>query len=398
MSKNGYRTLLYSSYLLFALGPLVGNAILVLQELMAVDFGVQPSEVLLSLTFFTIPFAIVQLFSGAISDIRGRISVITLGIILFDFGMFLTIVAPSFVVFLLANSVAGLGYGFVNPVLIALITDSARKEQIPKRMALVGSIGAVSVGLGPGIAGQLASFGWRTFYIIFLLLTILVLGVLRMSKRPDLEMTGRPLREFVSILKMEVRRLPVILMMLGSAFLSLTYSATLVWTSNAFSGNISEGTSGLILMLTGLMGFFAGLVVIVIMKRFGTKVTLILGFVLMITSIFSLFVIGDVANLANITYVAIALFMAGWGSATILPVLTTFSQTLSPKRRGSLAGALTFSQFVAYSAVPVVYAQLIPFGMQMVYIAILWAAILWMNIMFMLNSLASGTISREEET
>ena len=392
MPENDYRALLYSSYLLFALGPIMGNAILVLQGPMSIDFGVLSSEVLLSLAFFTIPFAIVQLFSGAISDIRGRVPILSLGIVIFDIGMFLTITSPTFPLFLLANAVGGIGYGFVNPVLIALITDSAERGQISKRMGLIGAIGSLSVGLGPGIAGQLAAFGWRTFYILVLVLTILALAILRLSKKPDFESSSVPLSDFTSNLAAEVRRFPVILMMLGSAFVSLCYSATLVWTSNAFSGSIPETTSGIILMFTGFMGFLAGLTVIQIMKRYNTKLALILGFTLIIIAIVSLLVIGEVASQENTIPVALALFLAGWGGGTLVPVITTFSQTLSPERRGALAGASTFSQFAGYSLVPIIYGLLVPSGMRFVYFAILWASILWMGILFLLNSLASGVI------
>ena len=50
-------------YLLFALGPITGNLILVLFGVLSSDFNVNPTEILAAIPSFMFPFALIQLFS-----------------------------------------------------------------------------------------------------------------------------------------------------------------------------------------------------------------------------------------------------------------------------------------------------------------------------------------------
>ncbi|MFW9781959.1 MAG: hypothetical protein ACFFFB_06715, partial [Candidatus Heimdallarchaeota archaeon] len=82
-------------YLLFALGPLTGNVILVLFGVLSLEFSVATSAILISIPSFMFPFAIIQLFSGAISDIKGRFKVILIGLSIFGLGMVIAILSIS---------------------------------------------------------------------------------------------------------------------------------------------------------------------------------------------------------------------------------------------------------------------------------------------------------------
>jgi len=55
------------SYLLFGIGPLVGNAVLTLLGPVSIDFLVDPTVVMIAIPSFMFPFAFFQLFSGALS-------------------------------------------------------------------------------------------------------------------------------------------------------------------------------------------------------------------------------------------------------------------------------------------------------------------------------------------
>ncbi|MHA1456383.1 MAG: hypothetical protein ACTSR5_10450 [Promethearchaeota archaeon] len=73
-------------FILFALGPLTGNVILVLFGVLYLEFSVVPSAILIAIPSFMFPFALVQLFSGAISDVKGRFPVILMGLSIFGIG------------------------------------------------------------------------------------------------------------------------------------------------------------------------------------------------------------------------------------------------------------------------------------------------------------------------
>jgi len=364
--QENYRALELVAYTLFAIGPMVGNGVLVMLDAMASDFNVNPTDVMLAITAFMIPFAIVQLFSGAISDTKGRVPVLTFGIFVYLIAMLLEIFSTSLPMFILANVISGFGFGFVNPVLVALITDGCSPSGIPKRMGIVGALAAISVGLGPAIAGQLVVFGWQMFYAVFLVLSLLCLALLRFVKRPANKQSGRPaIGDLISNLSLELKRPVVLLLMLCIFAVGLSYSAT-------------------ILLLTGIVGFVAGVSMNRIMGLRGIGTVIVLGLISLFTAVIILLLTGDLASPTNLPLVAAALLIAGWAGGTLSPVLMTYSQILSPERRGVLAGALTSSMFIGNALNVPIYSSIFAFGIQWVYTAILVVAVALSILMMML--------------
>ena len=373
--KENYRALELIAYTLFAIGPMVGNGVLVMLDAMASDFNVNPTDVMLAITAFMIPVAIVQLFSGAISDTKGRVPVLTFGIFVYLIAMLMEIFSTSLSMFILASVISGFGFGFVNPVLVALITDGCSPSGIPKRMGIVGALAAISVGLGPAIAGQLVVFGWQMFYAVFLILSLLCLALLRLVKRPVSKQSGKPaIGELISNLSIELKRPVVLLLMLCIFAVGLSYSATIQWTSRGMAG-IDEGVIGLFLLLTGIVGGVAGISMSRIIDLRGIGTVIALGLVSLFTAVTILLLTGDLASPANLPLIAVALLIAGWAGGTLSPVLMTYSQILSPERRGVLAGILTSSMFIGNALNVPIYSSIFAFGIQGVYIAILIVAV-----------------------
>jgi MFS family permease len=87
----------------------------------------------------------------------------------------MTIVAlsMSLLMFIIANILGGVGFGFINPVLIALMTDITSEQKLPKKMGHLGAVANIGIGLGPLLAGQFALINWRLIYILFIILTLL---------------------------------------------------------------------------------------------------------------------------------------------------------------------------------------------------------------------------------
>ena len=158
-------------YLLFFFGPLTGNVILVLFHTLSTEFSVSPGAILVAIPAFMFPFAITQLFSGVISDIKGRFPVLILGLILFGVAMLIATLSFSLEIYVVANVLGGIGFGFINPVLIALMTDISSPQNIPKKMGFLGASANLGVGLGPLIASQMILIGWRSIYILFVVIS-----------------------------------------------------------------------------------------------------------------------------------------------------------------------------------------------------------------------------------
>jgi len=374
-------------YLLFGLGPVTGNVILVLFGVLSTEFDVTPNAILLSIPAFMVPFAIIQLFSGAVSDVKGRFKVIIFGLIIFGIGMFTAAASISLSMFIIANILGGFGFGFVNPVLIALLTDiTPPGPEIPKKIGYLGGVAAFGVGLGPLIAGFTIQYSWRYLYFAIALIVIMCLIILFIMKKPpqkDHEDSG--VHALIEALKQETRR-PIVVLMITSAFLiSFSYLAIIIWTSRAFTGIIDESLAGILLSLVGAAGAVSGLINGNLIKRIGIGLTLIISLIALFISTALLIAFGDVTHSGNIIFVGLALIFAGIAGGILFPCIMYYSQILSPERRGALAGLSTAGYFIGIALVPVTYE---PFflegGINLVYSVILFVSlILTVNVGFL---------------
>jgi len=186
-STNYSKWLEYVIFLLFLLGPLTGNIINVLFGVLSADFNVTPDNILTAIPAFMFPFAFTQLFSGAISDVKGRIPILILGLIIFLIAMLTAALSFNLEMYIIANIIGGIGFGFINPVLIALITDINLPQEIPKKLGYLGASANLGVGLGPLIASQLILIGWQSIYILFIIITCFCLIFFINSKNPPIK-------------------------------------------------------------------------------------------------------------------------------------------------------------------------------------------------------------------
>jgi MFS family permease len=385
-SKNGtergtenYRFLNFVSYFLFAVGPLVGNAVLVLLGAISADFVVDPTAVLSAIPAFMFPFAVFQLFSGAISDIYGRVPVIVGGLFVFAGGLFLTASATTLTTLILGNIVTGVGFGFVNPVLLALLTDSALPMEIPKRMGIASALASLSVGLGPFIAGQMVIFGWQIYYLMFLMIVIIGLITISIAKRPPMTVErGAGLRLFAMHLGSELRK-PVVLQVLITTFLvALSYLGVFVWTPRGLTGIINDSTIGILLLGGGISGAITGALLSPLARRFGFGPPVGFGFVALFFGLSTFILIGDLTVLSSIPLLGLALVSVGLAGGLLFPTMITYSQIVSPEHRGVLAGIVTFSFFLGSAIIPIAFEPLFLVGMRTVYIGMLVVSIILM--------------------
>ncbi|NVM17245.1 MAG: MFS transporter [Candidatus Lokiarchaeota archaeon] len=372
-------------FILFALGPLTGNVILVLFGILSLEFSVIPGAILIAIPSFMFPFAIVQLFSGAISDIKGRFPVILLGLFIFGIGMIVAVLSFSLTVFVVSNVLAGIGFGFVNPVLIALLTDIVPGPKISKKIGLLGAVANLGVGFGPLLAGQIINLSWRYLYVIFLGITVIgILVIVLVRKKQPNTKSGDGIRVFFSHLAQEIRRLPVFLLVISAFLLSHTSIATIIWTSRSFTHVIPEATSGIVIALFGVMGFIGGILTGLIIKKKGVKLTLLIGLIILFIADFILVFFGK-NSLEAIVFTSLGLVFMGLAGGILITLIMFFSQTLSVERRGALAGLTTAFQFIGIAFVPTTLEPFYNFGgISLVYLIILIVSVLLLIVLLML--------------
>ncbi|NVM45348.1 MAG: MFS transporter [Candidatus Lokiarchaeota archaeon] len=376
-------------FILFALGPLTGNVILVLFGVLSLEFSVVPGSILIAIPSFMFPFAIVQLFSGAISDIKGRFPVILLGLFIFGIGMIVASLSFSLMAFIIANVLAGIGFGFVNPVLIALLTDIVAGPKISKKIGLLGAVANLGVGFGPLIAGQIINLSWRYLYVIFLSITVLgILIVLKLRKSHSITKSDDGIRTFFSNIGQEIRHLPVILLVISAFLLSHISIATIIWTSRSFTHVIAEAIAGIIIAIFGVMGFIGGILTGFMIKKKGVKLTLLIGLITLFIANIILVFFGN-NSVEAIVFTSLGLVFMGFAGGILITLIMFFSQTLSVERRGALAGLTTAFQFIGIAFVPTTFEPFYNFGgIPLVYLIILIVSVLFLIIILMLYKFA----------
>ncbi len=380
-------------YILFFFGPLTGNVIVVLFHTLATEFSVTQTSILVAIPAFMFPFAVTQLFSGAISDIKGRFPVLLFGLVLFGVGMILAASSISIEMYAVANILSGIGFGFINPVLIALMTDVTAPPNIPKKMGYLGASANLGVGVGPVIASQMIAIGWRSIYILFIAITIFGFVYLITTKRPPQKISSEiGVRTLFSQLSVELRRLVVVIMIFSAFLISHTYLALNIWTSRILSGPppvIDESIVGSILGIAGVGAAITGGLTGLIIKKKDPAIPLIIGFILLFVSLAILLLIGDITQPQVFIYLAVGWIIAGLAGGILFPAITYYSQILSPERRGALAGLLTAGYFIGIALVPTTLAPIYSeFGVTGIYLTILGISILFVITVTLLYLLA----------
>jgi len=365
------------AYLLVFIGPLIMNAMLVLLQALSAEFDVDPTMVLIAIPAFMIPFAILQLFSGAISDVRGRVPVLLSGLLLFTAGLIMSAASTSLVMFAAAHAVIGAGWGFVNPVIIALVTDLAPADRIAARMGLIGAVGSIGVGMGPVVAGLVVAYSWRWFYVWLSALSVVALVTMVIVKGPPHAPTAESgVRVLVSNIAQEWRRPVVLLTLLLGFMFSETYLATIVWTSRALSGLVDEPTVAGILLVSALMAAIVGIYTGGLIRRRGVALPMIVGTGASMISSAVLMSITGFGTPDSLPLITAALLIVGVVAGTLYPVAIYYSQMIAPQKRGALAGLLMSIQFAGMAVVPVTYERFYAMGTTALFAAMLGASVL----------------------
>ncbi|MFX1568565.1 MAG: MFS transporter [Promethearchaeota archaeon] len=388
-------------FLLFLLGPLTGNIINVLFGVLSTDFNVTPTHILTAIPAFMFPFAITQLFSGAVSDIKGRIPVLILGLTLFLMAMLIAAFSFNLEMYIIANIIGGVGFGFINPVLIALMTDITPGPNIAKKMGYLGASANLGVGLGPLIASQMILIGWQSIYVLFIILTSVCLVYFIFIKRRQKSFIKEgSFRTFLSQLSIEWRRFQVILMILSAFLISHTYIAINIWTSKSLTQThvVNETLIGIILGLAGIGAALMGMLTGIIIKKKGMLIPILVGSLILLSSLVIFLIIGELTSQNQFSFLSIGWILIGISGGILFTSITYYSQVLSPERRGVLAGSLTASYFIGIALVPTTLAPFSDtYGIIGIYNAIMIISIIFTIITMLLYFFTKSIIRDKNE-
>jgi MFS transporter, DHA1 family, multidrug resistance protein len=166
-SSNSILVLVLAS--LAALAPFAIDTYLPAFGMLENDLEASTLQVQQSLAFYLLPYALMTLWHGAISDAIGRIPAIQWGLGLFVLASIGCAFAPNVETLWFFRVLQGIGGGAGNVVARAMVRDLFEGAQAQRVMATVQMLFGIAPAVAPIIGGLLLGIHWQAIFIFLAL-------------------------------------------------------------------------------------------------------------------------------------------------------------------------------------------------------------------------------------
>ncbi len=167
--------LVYVLASLAALAPFAIDTYLPAFHVMGAQLGASDVQVQQSLTFYLLPYALMTLWHGAISDSIGRITTIKWGLGVFLLASIGCAFAPNIETLWFFRALQGISGGAGNVVARAMVRDLFEGAQAQRVMATVQMLFGIAPAIAPIIGGVLLGIYWQAIFIFLALYSALSL-------------------------------------------------------------------------------------------------------------------------------------------------------------------------------------------------------------------------------
>lgn len=329
----------------------------------AAEFGVGEWQLQQTLTVYLLPYGVMALVHGPLSDTFGRRPVVLAGLVLYALASAACALAPSFAMLLVFRAVQGMTAGAGLVVGRAIIRDLYDGPQAQRLMSVVTLIFGLAPAVAPIVGGWIhVGFGWRAIFAFMVLIGVVLLFASSLAL-PETHPPQRRLpfragalvrtasriasdREFVLLALAAGLNFSAIILFIGAAPAIVLEHWQLSETQFAwlFVPLIAGFMIG-----AGLSGRLAG--------RIAPKRQVDAGFALMLAGTGAMLALHALAS-PPIPLQQVLLVAMGAGAQLVFPVLTLRMLDLFPDARGSAASvqsflALMISSLMMGVAVPV---------------------------------------------
>jgi len=159
---------------LTALAPFAIDTYLPAFEVMEDDLATNSNFIQQTLTFYLVPYTIMTIFHGAISDSIGRIKTIKYGMSLFILGSIGCVFATNIEMLWISRLIQGVGAGAGNVVARAMVRDLYSGATAQKVMATIQIIFGIAPAIAPMVGGLLLGISWQAIFIFLIIYSILI--------------------------------------------------------------------------------------------------------------------------------------------------------------------------------------------------------------------------------
>jgi MFS transporter, DHA1 family, multidrug resistance protein len=142
------------------------------------EFSLSAWQIQQSITVYMLPFALMTLIQGPLSDALGRRPVVLVGLAIYSLASIACVFAPSFGFLLAFRAVQGMSAGVGMAVGRAIIRDLHEGPQAQKLMATISMIFGIAPAIAPVLGGWIhVWFGWRFVFGFMSILGVLLVLV-----------------------------------------------------------------------------------------------------------------------------------------------------------------------------------------------------------------------------
>jgi fucose permease len=273
---------------------------------------------------------------GIFQDKWGKKNMLVLGMAFSGVGMLIPFIGYSFPIMLAAFVFLGIGNTIVQVSANPLLQDVSPREKFSSFMSLTQFVKAIVSLVGPIIASVAATqFGnWKLVFAVYAVTSLIAVLWLYFTKIEESGVDKEPatFKSCFSLLKN-----PFILMMVVGIF--LTVGADVGMNSNIqnylitkFGLTLDEATYGISVYFMALMiSRFLGAVLLNFIKP---RLFLIMTTTIALLSVFLLFVA------PNQTVGLIAIFLVGFGSGNLFPLIFSIAIDKMPDRSNEISGLM----------------------------------------------------------
>ena len=161
--------LVYVLAALAALAPFAIDTYLPAFHAMGADLGTSDVHIQQSLAVYLLPYALMTLWHGAISDSIGRIATIKWGLGVFVLASIGCAFAPNVETLWFFRALQGASGGAGNTVARAMVRDLFEGAQAQRVMATIQMLFGIAPAVAPIIGGALLGFSWQSIFVFLAL-------------------------------------------------------------------------------------------------------------------------------------------------------------------------------------------------------------------------------------
>ena len=367
-------------------GPLAGNMVLALLGTLGSEWNVESTDILLSIPAFMFPFAFMQLVSGPMSNAYDRRSTVLFGLSVYAAGSVLAAMSTSLEFFIGARVVQGLGYAFVNPILVAMLSDIAGPDRQGQVMGYFGSSTTAGVSAGPLLGGAFADINWRLSFLTVTVLSVLMIALVWVLFRGERRGAGKlslsaVFSDIVGGLRhRRVRRLS------ASGFLAfMAFAGVISFVADYMDTgplDLDPEEVGIALSVSALIGIFIAPLAGGLVDRKGAICCVTVGFLTSAAGAFGLLFAEEYLH-----FVAL-LLVTGAGGAFIWASLLTMVVAVPPTLKNTSSSVFNSSRFLGFAISPIVFTP--------IYIAMGFDQLMALCACIALVALSLALLSRDE--